>query len=89
MPNNFNRLMTIRQNVQDHVGSRVKLKADKGRKKIVVNEGIIESAYPSVFTIVVEGAYEQSRRVSYSYSDILTSTVELTVCEECEQQEII
>ncbi|MCT4661083.1 MAG: Veg family protein [Tissierellales bacterium] len=81
--------MTIRQNVQDHVGSRVKLKADKGRKKIVVNEGIIESAYPSVFTIVVEGAYEQSRRVSYSYSDILTSTVELTVCEECEQQEII
>jgi len=85
----FNKLIDIRQNVQEHIGSRVTLKADKGRKKIVVNEGIIENAYPSVFTIVIEGEFEQSRRVSYSYSDILTSTVELTVCDECKQAEIM
>lgn len=89
MAKSFNKLIDIRQNVQEHIGSRVTLKADKGRKKIVVNEGIIENAYPSVFTIVIEGEFEQSRRVSYSYSDILTSTVELTVCDECKQAEIM
>lgn len=85
MTKSFNKLINIRQNVQDHIGSRVTLKADKGRKKIVVNEGVIENAYPSVFTIVIQGEFERERRVSYSYSDILTSTVELTVCDECEQ----
>lgn len=89
MAKSFNKLIDIRQNVQEHIGSRVTLKADKGRKKIVVNEGIIENAYPSVFTIVIEGEFAQARRVSYSYSDILTSTVELTVCDECKQAEIM
>lgn len=63
-----------------NIGSKIILKADKGRKKIVENVGIIESAYPSVFTVVIDGEYSQSRRVSYSYSDLLTSTVEITIC---------
>lgn len=80
-----NRLIDIRDSVMHNVGAKVILKADRGRKKIVENFGTIESAYPSVFTVVIDGEFNEPRRVSYSYSDVLTSTVEITICGEDEE----
>lgn len=71
----------IRSNVENYVGRKVKLKANKGRKKIIERDGIIESVYPSVFIVKIDGGYNTSRRVSYSYSDILTETVQITVMD--------
>jgi uncharacterized protein Veg len=71
----------IRANVENYVGRKVKLRANKGRKKIVERDGIIESVYPSVFIVKINGGYNTSRRVSYSYSDILTETVQITVMD--------
>ena len=41
-----NSLSLIKRNVDIHVGERVVLKANKGRKRISVREGIIEKTYP-------------------------------------------
>lgn len=71
----------IRANVENYIGRKVKLRANKGRKKIVERDGIIESVYPSVFIVKINGGYNTSRRVSYSYSDILTETVQITVMD--------
>ena len=60
----------------------MRLKANKGRKRTTVREGIIEGAYPSIFIVTINAGYNSTRKVSYCYSDILTSTVELTVIDE-------
>lgn len=69
----------IRSEVEKNVGKEVTLKADKGRKRIVTKSGVILDAFPSVFTIKVNNAFDTERTVSYSYSDVLTSTVKLQI----------
>ncbi|MBS4535144.1 Veg family protein [Clostridium sp. D2Q-14] len=76
-----NTLNQIREHVQTHIGEKVRLKANKGRKKTTIREGVLENAYPSIFVVKIEGGYNSVRRVSYSYSDILTETVEVTLCD--------
>lgn len=79
---NKNTLNEIRKDIEGYIGQKVTLKANKGRKKTVIREGIIEKTYPSIFVVRIDGGYNTVRRVSYSYSDILTETVEITVCED-------
>ncbi|MBC2579896.1 Veg family protein [Clostridium sp. DJ247] len=71
----INVLASIRKNIEDHVGDKVTLKANGGRRKIFVNKGIIEKAYPSIFVIRLDN--DTQRKVTYSYSDVLTKTVQL------------
>ncbi|MFZ5968796.1 MAG: Veg family protein [Bacillota bacterium] len=75
-----NTLAEIRKNVEHFVGEKVRLKANKGRKKVSVKEGVLEKTYPNIFVVRIDGGFNTSRRVSYSYSDILTETVEVTLC---------
>ncbi|WP_053954791.1 Veg family protein [Inediibacterium massiliense] len=75
-----NDLARIKRDVEHLVGEKVRLKANKGRKKICVKEGILEETYPDIFVVCIDGGYNTVRRVSYSYSDILTETVEITLC---------
>lgn len=70
-------LNAIKREIDDHVGERVMLKANGGRKKITVKEGILERTYPNIFTVKIMGNSNDCRTVSYSYSDILTETVQL------------
>ena len=73
-----NTLNEIRKSIEGFVGQQVTLKANKGRKRIMIREGILENTYPSIFVVRIDGDYNSVRRVSYSYSDILTETVEVT-----------
>lgn len=73
-------LNEIRKTVEDNLGKEVILKANKGRRRIVTKKGILTEAYPSVFTVQVENEFDTIRTVSYSYTDVLTSTVELKIC---------
>lgn len=66
-------LANIRRDIESHVGEKVTLKANGGRKKILVNDGVIESVHPSIFVVRLES--DTQRTVTYSYSDVLTKTV--------------
>lgn len=71
----------VRKAVVSHIGSRVKVRANKGRHKIDVTEGIIFETYPSIFLIKVEDAFDHSfQTMSFSYTDVLTKDVQLTLC---------
>jgi uncharacterized protein Veg len=70
-----NTIASIKNDIERHVGQKVTLKANGGRKKILVNDGIIESVYPSIFVIRLKDDIQ--RTVTYSYSDVLTKTVQL------------
>ncbi|GAA0116809.1 MULTISPECIES: Veg family protein [Clostridium] len=70
-----NVLLSIKQDIESHVGEKVTLKANGGRRKILINDGVLEKAYESIFTVRLEDCAQ--RTVSYSYSDVLTKTVQL------------
>ncbi len=75
-------LLQIKKNIETCIGQKVQLKANKGRKKAFIKEGVLENSYPSIFIVKFENEYETTRRVSYSYTDILTKAVELVVCKD-------
>lgn len=68
-------IANIKKDIETHLGEKVTLRANGGRKKILVNDGVLESIYPSIFVIRLDN--DNKRTVSYSYSDVLTNTVEL------------
>ena len=71
----------VRRAVNSHIGSKVKIHANKGRHRIDVTEGVITETYPSIFLIQVENDMEDSfKTVSFSYSDVLTKDVRMTLC---------
>ncbi|NLM04988.1 MAG: Veg protein [Clostridiales bacterium] len=83
---NQSTLDEIRKNIEEYIGQEVTLRANKGRRKIMVRKGVLENTYPSVFIVKINGDYDNAaRRVSYSYSDILTETVEITINQNNEQ----
>jgi uncharacterized protein Veg len=71
----------IKKELDLHVGERIRVKANKGRKKIDEKEGILEKTYPHIFVVKIEEGHLSERRVSYSYTDVLTETVELILPE--------
>ena len=77
-----NAISQIRKELESCVGKRIQLKANKGRKKTYVKEGIIENAYPSIFTVSFQNEYNSSRTASYSYTDVLTRTIEVKVMSQ-------
>lgn len=66
------------QNVKDEIlnlkGKDVKLIVNKGRKKIIKFNGIIESVYPSMFIIKPNECVDLDR-TSYSYNDVLCGDI--------------
>jgi uncharacterized protein Veg len=68
----------IKRDLDPFVGNTIKLKANKGRKKIIEKTGILESTYPNIFVIRLDEK-QVERRISFSYADILTDAVQLTV----------
>jgi len=73
-------LFEIRKKLETHLGEKIKLRANRGRRKTFEKEGVLESIYPSIFIVRVdENNYFQ--RLSFSYAEVLTETVELSFDE--------
>ncbi|MDI3547844.1 MAG: hypothetical protein PWR10_1496 [Halanaerobiales bacterium] len=73
-----NVLTEIRKSVNSFVGQEVMVKANRGRRKVLEKEGILEKTHPNIFVIKIDENH-QIRRLSYSYADLLTDNVELKV----------
>ncbi|MFT8318667.1 MAG: Veg family protein [Sporolactobacillus sp.] len=72
----------IKGALDERVGKRLTLKANGGRRKTIQRIGILEGTYPAVFIIRLDKDSNAFERVSYSYTDVLTDSVELTFLEE-------
>ncbi|PLS15114.1 ABC transporter permease [Bacillus sp. M6-12] len=71
-------LADIKKALDSNLGKRLLLKANGGRRKTVERFGTLSETYPSVFVIELDQDENAFERVSYSYADVLTETVELT-----------
>ena len=76
---NHHTLDEIKRGLEKYLGRDVVVRAHRGRKKFEKKEGVLECTYPNVFVVSYEGNDNHVTRVSYSYADILTSTVQLTL----------
>jgi len=75
----------IKKDLETFVGSKIRLKANRGRNRIIEKEGVLESIYPNIFVVKLNER-KIERRVSYSYADVLTETVELFVYDKQDEE---
>ncbi|MBM7543152.1 biofilm formation stimulator Veg [Amphibacillus cookii] len=75
-------LVEIKRVLDGQIGKRLQLIANGGRKKTVERYGTLAETYPAVFIVALDQSENAFERVSYSYADILTETVELNFIEE-------
>ncbi|MCR4420340.1 MAG: Veg family protein [Clostridia bacterium] len=78
-------LAEIRQDLEACIGKKVRLQANRGRKKVVERVGVLEQTYPHIFVVKLDEKGDSVRRVSYSYIDVLTETVKLIPYSEEEE----
>lgn len=71
----------VRKEVINNIGKRVKIKANKGRHKIDITEGIISETYPSIFLVKLDDTSNDSvKTMTFSYTDVLTKDVQMMLC---------
>ena len=74
-----NTLLDIKRSLDAHVGQKILLRANGGRRKTIERTGVLEETYPSVFIVKLDQEQQTFKRVSYSYADILTESVQVSI----------
>ncbi len=69
-------IANLKTDIFEKVGQKIIVKGSLGRSKVFEKEATIEKAYPNLFVVKYD---ENDRNVTYSYTDILTRTVEVDV----------
>lgn len=69
-------IKSLKTDINEKVGQKIIVKGSLGRSKSFEKEATIEKTYPNLFVIKFE---ENNRNASYSYTDILTRTIEVDV----------
>lgn len=69
-------IANLKTDIIEKVGQKIIIKGSLGRSKAFEKEATIEKAYPNIFVVKYE---ENDRNVTYSYTDVLTRTVEVEV----------
>lgn len=82
-------LKEIKNSLDLNLGKKLLLKANGGRKKTIERSGTLAETYPSVFIIELDQEDSSFERVSYSYADVLTETVQITFFEDTTEKVIL
>lgn len=71
-----NDITSLKTDINEMIGQKIMIKGSLGRCRTFEKEATIEKTYLNIFVIKYE---EENRNVTYSYTDILTRTVEVDV----------
>ena len=69
-------IANLKTDIGEMIGQKIIVKGSLGRSKSFEKEATIEKAYPNIFVVKYE---ESERNVTYSYTDVLTRSVEVDV----------
>ena len=69
-------IANLKTDIGEIIGKKIIVKGSLGRSRTFEKEATIEKAYPNIF-VVKYG--DNERNVTYSYTDILTRTVQVDV----------
>ncbi len=69
----------VRASVFQQCGNRVRILLDRGRNKVDIQEGVIQKAYPSVFTVLIDDWRDDNppQLLSFSYTDIISKDIRM------------
>ena len=69
-------IASLKTDIGDIIGQKIIVKGDLGRNKTFEKKATVEKTYPNIFVVKYE---ENERNVTYSYTDVLTRTVQVQV----------
>ncbi|MBS9338833.1 hypothetical protein G6R29_04240 [Fructobacillus sp. M2-14] len=73
-------LEDIKARLDAHIGETVTVVSQAGRKKYTERSGILRSTFPSLFVVELDEE-AQFKQASYSYTDVLTKTVDVNFAD--------
>jgi uncharacterized protein Veg len=73
-----NKVAEIHEKIESLTGSRIRVKANMGRSRVVEREGTVVQTHGSLFVVEVDERRGRKARQSYQYVDVLTGTVVLS-----------
>jgi len=77
-------IQRVKSLLSENEGKRIRLAARRGKNREIIRFGVIKETYPSIFIVSLDSVSEfanTERKISFSYADILTKTIEITVIE--------
>lgn len=69
-------ITNLKANIGEKLGQKIIVKGSLGRSKPFEKEATIEKAYSNIFVVKYD---DEDRNVTYTYTDVLTRTVEVDV----------
>ena len=75
-------LASIKQQLDRKIGDILTVVAQAGRKKVTRRKGTLKETYPAVFVVALDQDENAFERVSYSYADLLTKSIQITFDDE-------
>ncbi|GKS82115.1 Veg protein [Ligilactobacillus pabuli] len=75
-------LTAIKTKLDDRIGNNLTVTTQVGRKKVTSRHGILRETFPAVFVVDLDQDENAVKRVSYSYTDVLTRNIELAFDNE-------
>lgn len=69
-------IANLKTDISEKIGQKIIVKGSLGRSRAFAKEATLEKVYPNIFIVRYE---ENNRNVTYSYTDVLTRTVEVDV----------
>ncbi len=71
-----NDITNLKSDIGNKIGQKIIVKGSLGRSKSFEKQATIEKVYPNIFVVKYD---QEERNVTYSYTDILTRSVEVQV----------
>lgn len=71
-------LTNIKNKLDEHIGEDLTIIAQAGRKKVIRRKGKLAETFHSVFVVDLDQDENAFERVSYSYADLLTKSIDIT-----------
>ena len=71
-----NDIANLKMDIGEKIGQKIIVKGSLGRNRPFEKEATIEKAYSNIFVVKYD---DEDRNVTYTYTDVLTRTVEVDV----------
>ncbi|MCI9365999.1 MAG: hypothetical protein HFJ54_05520 [Clostridia bacterium] len=69
-------ISNLRGDIEEKIGQKIIVKGTLGRSKFFEKEATLQKAYPNLFVVKYN---EEEGNATYSYTDVLTRTIDLQI----------
>lgn len=77
-------LASIKHQLDSKIGEKIMVVAQAGRKKVTKRNGVLRETFPAIFVVDLDQDENSFERVSYSYADLLTKSIEVKFNDEAQ-----